>query len=420
MGGPRAERAGLAAFLVGLSAAWGAGNIGPVVRPLSAEFDVSLAAVGVLSGTVYFGGLVVAAVFATALAERIGIVWALRVICILCTVGYLSFALGLSFAVLVVARLIAGIGTGFAMVIAPVFAREHGGVRLVGVVGASIQLGVAGALIVGSLLEDAGVDWRVGFVVSAGVALSPLPFLRGVRGESTPRHPRHLIEAEIRDPDLWRLALLFISTLTVPMVVGAWLVAFLVGSGMAAAIAGALSFVMFGSSAAMRVMGGRLSAGAGSASILAGTLLLAAAGLALLALDQRTAVVLVAVLLMGAGFALPYATMQVEAQWLFPPEPVAPMSFLTLIANAMPIAVIPLIGSALEGGHGERAFPGGVRGRGRRAEPASSHPADPGRVTAIIRLAGPRPTVFSVGLARGSPRPRRPSETRGPVPIPVG
>jgi predicted MFS family arabinose efflux permease len=356
MGRPRAERAGLAAFLVGLSAAWGAGNIGPVVRPLAAEFDVSLAAVGVLSGTVYFGGLVVAAVFATALAERIGIVWALRLICILCAVGYLSFALGPSFAVLVAARLIAGIGTGFAMVIAPVFARDHGGVRLVGVVGASIQLGVAGALIVGSLLEDAGVGWRVGFLVSAGVALSPLPFLRGVRGESTPRHPRHLIEAEIRDPDLWRLALLFISTLTVPMVIGAWLVAFLVGSGMAAAVAGALSFVLFGSSAAMRAMGGRLSAGAGSGSILAGTLLLAAAGLALLALDQRPAVVLAAVLLMGAGFALPYATMQVEAQWLFPPEPVAPMSFLTLIANAMPIAVIPLIGSALEGGHGERAF----------------------------------------------------------------
>jgi hypothetical protein len=49
MGRPRAERAGLAAFLVGLSAAWGAGNIGPVVRSLAAEFDVSLAAVGVLS-----------------------------------------------------------------------------------------------------------------------------------------------------------------------------------------------------------------------------------------------------------------------------------------------------------------------------------------------------------------------------------
>jgi predicted MFS family arabinose efflux permease len=356
MGRHRAGGAGLAAFLVGLGAAWGAGNIGPVVRALAAEFHVSLAAVGVLSGTMFFGGLVVAAVFATALAERIGIVWSLRVICLLCAAGYLLFAVAPSFAVLVAARLIAGVGTGFAMVIAPVFARENGGVRLVGVVGASIQLGVAGALIVGSLLEDAGVDWRVGFVVSAGVALSALPFLRGVRGESTPRHPRHLLEAEVRDPDLWRLALLFIATLTAPMVVGAWLVAFLVGSGMAAAIAGALSFVMFGSSAAMRVTGGRLSARGESARILSGTLLLAAAGLTLLALDQQPVVVLVAVVLMGAGFALPYATMQVEAQWLFPSQPVAPTSFLTLIANAMPIAVIPLVGSALEGGHGERAL----------------------------------------------------------------
>jgi hypothetical protein len=67
-------------------------------------------------------------------------------------------------------------------------------------------------------------------------------------------------------------------------------------------------------------------------------------------------VVLAAVVLMGAGFALPYATMQVEAQWLLPSEPVAPTSFLTLIANAMPIAVIPLVGSALEAGHGERAL----------------------------------------------------------------
>jgi MFS transporter len=211
-------------------------------------------------------------------------------------------------------------------------------VKLVGVVGASIQLGVAGALIVGSLLEDAGVDWRVGFVVSAGVALSALPFLRGVSGESTPGHARHLLEAEVRDPDLWRLALLFIAILTVPLVVGAWMVEFLVGSGMTAAVAGALSFVLFGSSALMRVTGGRLSARGEPGPVLSGTLLLAAVGLALLALDQRPAVVLAAVVLMGAGFALPYATMQVEAQWLFPSEPVAPTSFLTLIANAMPIA----------------------------------------------------------------------------------
>jgi hypothetical protein len=75
-----------------------------------------------------------------------------------------------------------------------------------------------------------------------------------------------------------------------------------------------------------------------------------------MALDQRPLVVLAAVVLMGAGFALPYAAMQVEAEWLLPSEPVAPTSFLTLIANAMPIAVIPLVGSALEADHGERAL----------------------------------------------------------------
>jgi hypothetical protein len=69
MGRPGSRGAGLAAFLVGLGAAWGAGNIGPVVRPLATEFGVSLAAVGVLSGTVFFGGLVVAALFARALAD---------------------------------------------------------------------------------------------------------------------------------------------------------------------------------------------------------------------------------------------------------------------------------------------------------------------------------------------------------------
>ena len=63
-----------------------------------------------------------------------------------------------------------------------------------------------------------------------------------------------------------------------------------------------------------------------------------------------------AVLLMGSGFALPYAVMLVEAQWLFPVEPVAPLSLLTLLSNAVPIVAVPAVGSALEKGNGELAF----------------------------------------------------------------
>jgi hypothetical protein len=51
---------GASAILLGLAVGWGAGNIGPVVGPLARGFHVSLAAVGLLSGTVYFAAVMVA------------------------------------------------------------------------------------------------------------------------------------------------------------------------------------------------------------------------------------------------------------------------------------------------------------------------------------------------------------------------
>ena len=46
---------GAGALLLGLGVGWGAGNVGPVVLELGAQFHTTLAAVGLLSGTVYFG-----------------------------------------------------------------------------------------------------------------------------------------------------------------------------------------------------------------------------------------------------------------------------------------------------------------------------------------------------------------------------
>lgn len=357
MSGERSGRPVAAALLIGAGGAWNAGNVGPVASSLSRDFDVSLSAVGLLSGTVFFAAIVFAAMLAAPLAGRIGVPAALRLLCVLGGLGNVIVAASPWFAGLALGRVLAGAGLGLAFVLAPVFAQAHGG-RLVGLVGASIQLGVAGALAVGSVLESAGVDWRAAFGLSALLGLAALPFLPGRIDVATPgAHPRHLLRAELRDPDVWRLALLFVATLTVPMIVGAWLVQYLTAGGMTAALAGALAFVLFASSAAMRFAGGRLSAAGESSALLAGASpLLAAAGIALVAIDQSTIAVACAVLLMGVGFALPYAVMLVEAQWLFPAEPVAPLSLLTLLANAVPIAAIPLVGSALEAGRGDLAL----------------------------------------------------------------
>jgi hypothetical protein len=76
------NRAALAvAVLLGLGAAWNGGNVGPVVEPLSQDFDVSLTAVGLLSGTVFFAGAAAGTLFAQPLGERVGVANGMRVAC---------------------------------------------------------------------------------------------------------------------------------------------------------------------------------------------------------------------------------------------------------------------------------------------------------------------------------------------------
>ncbi len=61
---------------------------------------------------------------------------------------------------------------------------------------------------------------------------------------------------------------------------------------------------------------------------------------------------------MAAGFALPYAVMIVAAQKQYPREPADPVALYTTVASIIPIAAIPLFGSALSEGYGEEALLG--------------------------------------------------------------
>lgn len=59
---------------------------------------------------------------------------------------------------------------------------------------------------------------------------------------------------------------------------------------------------------------------------------------------------------MGAGFAVPYATMMIEAQRLYPVEPTRPTALLSMLGVAPAIASIPLLGVMLAAGDGDLAF----------------------------------------------------------------
>jgi predicted MFS family arabinose efflux permease len=341
--------------------AWSVGNVGAVVNDLGRDFEISLATIGLLSGTLLFGFAVPGTLLAPLLAERLGIVRTMILASVLCVIGNVVFAVTPVFAGLAVGRAIAGFGIGLAVVPGPVFAGATGGVARVALFGAAIQLGIAGGLGLGAILGDLDVDWRFTFLISAAVAVSPLPFLIGREGPSYERGAGSgFVKLAVRSSSAWRLGALFVAIFSVPLILGSWLVHYLsVDNGLAAATAGALSFIMFGVSAAAREGGGKLAQRHFSPVLLvAGAPLLAAAGLAILALDDSVGFALVAVLAAGIGFALPYGIAVVQAQRLYPSEPTEPVALVSLVGTALPVPLVPLIGSLLDDGYGAEVFLG--------------------------------------------------------------
>ena len=352
-------RVTLAVALVGLSGAWNGGNVGPVASEIAREFDVSLAVVGLLAGTLFLGSTVFGLLIAAQIGERTGLVGGLRLSCSLFVVGNLLFAITPAFIGLAVGRILPGLGFALMNTLGAVWARDAGGVRLVGVFGASIQLGIALALLTGSALSDLGIDWRVGFAISA--ALAAAAFVAIPRGaEAAPKPERSgagFLKAAVRHVRVYRLALLFISIYGAPMILSAWLIEYLSRDGdFGKALAGVIAFVLFGLSAAVRLFGAQLQQRGVPHVILGGGLGLAAIGMAALALDPVAAVAFAGVVLLALGFGIPYATALTEAQDLYPEAPGEPVALMTLIALIPPIAVIPLIGHAIGKGDGDLAF----------------------------------------------------------------
>ncbi|KAA0273346.1 MAG: MFS transporter [Acidobacteria bacterium] len=352
------RRDATAILLLAAGSAWGAGNIAPIVPDLASAFDLSLASVGLISGTLFFIGTIAGEAGGPKLAERIRVIRSLRLSAVLVGAGCLVLAAAPGFWALASGRVLAGLGLGVIAAVGPVFARTVGGIKGVGLFGGAFQGGIALGLGAGSVLADAGIDWRVGFLVSAAAGLSALTVLPADRRIELELTGGGFLAAAVRSAAVWRLALLFVAMFAAPLTIGAWLVHFLsVQGGMQLAVAGLLGFLLFAASGLFRFGGARLNDAGIPDAVLAGVMpLLASAGIVAIAFDQSLAVALPAVILIAAGFALPYAVMILAAQRLWPREPTEPVALMSLVGSAIPIAVIPVFGAALSDGNGDAAF----------------------------------------------------------------
>jgi predicted MFS family arabinose efflux permease len=354
-------RRGIGVFVLALAiTGWNCGNVGPVVGPLTQDFDISLGEVGLLSGAFFFAGSAAGSLIGAELARRIRVLVGIWACCVLSIVGNVIFALGDSFAVLAAGRVFAGLAFGLAAVFVPTYARVMGGVKMVGLFGAGLTLGVAAALLLGSVLQGAGVDWRVAFWITAALAAISLPILPNERVEvqRAPSENEGLTREALTNQAWWRVQLLGIATLNIPLIIGAWLVHFLITDvGMSAAGAGALGFVLFAISAVMRDVAGRMTAaGAGPAMLVIVGLGVGAAGIVLLGESETTVVALVGIVLMGIGLSLPYPLYYDEAERVLPDRPVGSLGLMQVGAGLFPIPVIPLFGAALASGDAGLAF----------------------------------------------------------------
>jgi DHA1 family inner membrane transport protein len=356
-------RRSIGVFVLALAiTGWNCGNVGPVVGPLTHDFDITLGEVGLLSGTFFFAGSAVGSLAGAALARKIRVISGIWACCVLSVIGNVIFAVGDSFAVLAAGRVFAGVAFGLAAVFIPTYARVMGGVKMVGLFGAGLTLGVAASLFLGSIMEGAGVDWRVAFAITALLALISLPLLPNepVEVQRAASEGEGLAREALTNQAWWRVQFLGIATLNLPLIVGAWLVHYLItGYGLSTAAAGGFAFALFGISAVMRDVAGRITAaGAAPAMLVVVGLGIGSAGLVLLGQGSAPGVALVAIALMGVGLSLPYPLYYDEAERVLPDRPVGSLGLMQVGAGIFPIPVIPLFGAALASGDADLAFGG--------------------------------------------------------------
>lgn len=359
MAGPATSRVGIGVILLGTSFGYGAGVVGPAAAPVAKAFDVSLGEAGLMT-SVFFVAIAAFSLVGSAAEERLGIPWSARLASICMGLGGLIGAIAPAFAVLLVGRAFAGLGTGIALIACPVVARALGSVLLLGVYGGGIMIGLAASLFVGGELAEAGVDWRVNFGISAAIGIAALPFLFGDMPavEQMRRVGAAGVKKLLLGWRFWWADALFVFVNAVPVIVGAWLLHYLtIHHGIGPGIAGALGFVLFGVQAIGRPLSGKLATSR-HRRLLLSTLgpALAAGGLLALALDRTEGVAAVGIIALGFGFGLPYAIAYQRIEDLIEGNPELGLAVGLQGVNFAAIVVVPLVGAALEHGHGRLSF----------------------------------------------------------------
>jgi YNFM family putative membrane transporter len=347
---------------VGAAVGYNIANVGPAAEVVSQAYDVRLAAIGFLTTALFITHLAMQIPGGRLVDERGARTLAMAALGAIALGNILALSIA-SFPVAVIARLIAGIGTGIGFIAGSDYVRATvGSATAQGLYGAA-GVGGGGLAILIVPFTTSGLEWRAPYataLVAASIVLVCLPFAPRDRrrGEAARSDAAHTADI-IRDRRLYPLAVAHTASFGLSVIVGNWAVSLLQHDGYGRRLAGAVAALTLLGGLVTRPLGGRALQRwpEGAARLLAVSMFAGALGTLLLLVNVPLSIRIFGAAVLGLAAGIPFAAAFSGAQAIRPDGPGVAIGFINSCATFVIAVGTPLVGITFSiVGHGRAGF----------------------------------------------------------------
>jgi MFS family permease len=337
--------------------------VGPAAEVVSHAYGVRLGAIGFLTTALFVTHLAMQIPGGKLVDQRGARNLATLALAVIVLGNLLALLVG-SFAIGLVGRLIAGIGTGVGFVAGSDYIRATvGSASAQGLYGAA-GVGGGGLAIAVVPLTTPLLDWRAPYVTalicaSAVLVCLPLAPRDRRRGEPLRRSARATIADIVTDRRLYPLAIAHSASFGLSVIVGNWAVSLLQHDGYSRRAAGAIAALTLLGGFVTRPLGGRALQRwhEGAAWLLGASMVGGAVGTVLLLLDIPLPARVAGASLLGLAAGIPFALAFTGAQVIRRDSPGAAIGFINSCATLLIAVGTPLVGVTFSmAGHGRVGF----------------------------------------------------------------
>jgi MFS family permease len=352
-----------AGVALGLAVGYNIANVGPAADVLAQTYGVRFGTIGFLATALFLTHLVMQ-IPGGRLVDRRGARTLGMCALALVMAGNLVALAVASFAVGVLGRLIAGLGTGIGFIAGSDYIRATVGTASAqGLYGAA-GVGGGGLAIAIVPLATPALDWRAPYLTAlifAFAVLVCLPLAPRARPAREGRRGSAQVATVdiVRDRRLYPLAIAHTASFGLSVIVGTWAVSLLQHDGYGRRLAGAVAALTLLGGFVTRPIGGRVFQRRPESAkrLLAVSMVAGAIGTLLLLWDIPLSARIAGAALLGLAAGIPFAVAFTGAQLFRPDAPAAAIGFINSCATLLIVVATPLVGFTFAlPGHGRAGF----------------------------------------------------------------